>query len=113
MIIDEEAYLEHHGVKGQKWGVRNNKRFQKQQDRIRRVASGTGSKADKLIVGSFRVPIFRLVTGKGLRGGAQKQLEAQEKRKKKIQAGHKKVEDLILRSQGVNVRDIDFSFQRG
>ena len=25
MIINEDVYLEHYGVKGQKWGVRNNK----------------------------------------------------------------------------------------
>lgn len=33
MIIDEDVFLEHHGVKGQKWGVR---RAQRKLDRANR-----------------------------------------------------------------------------
>ncbi len=41
MIIDEDIYLEHWGVKGMKWGIRNNQSSNKK-------VSKTGSKSKKL-----------------------------------------------------------------
>lgn len=49
MIVDEEvqSFLEHHGVKGQKWGVRN--KFNKTKSFIKKhkkgIAIGTGGLA--------------------------------------------------------------------
>lgn len=42
MIIDEAVYLEHHGVKGQKWGVRKDRGHEGHSARTREIA-----KADK------------------------------------------------------------------
>lgn len=48
MIIDEEVYLEHHGVKGQKWGVRNDPKFGSRAKKVftprlaKRVGIGLG-----------------------------------------------------------------------
>ena len=46
MIIDEDTYLSHVGVKGMKWGVR---RAQNRDARTERLKSGKASVKDKLI----------------------------------------------------------------
>jgi hypothetical protein len=46
MIIDKDAYLEHFGVRGMKWGVR---RAQNRDARTERLKSGKASVKDKLI----------------------------------------------------------------
>jgi len=53
VIITEDAYMEHHGVKGQKWGVR--------KDRAVRVskAVGRGSKKTAIVVGRGARGTFR------------------------------------------------------
>ena len=56
MIINEDAYLEHYGVKGMKWGVRKEQRAykmkrtaeQKMENKARRKA-GKGTKAGKKV----------------------------------------------------------------
>lgn len=125
MIIDEELYnfLEHHGVKGMKWGQRKSmsldsrspryqKRVAKQQkllDRMRRVAAGNASRGDKFIVGAFRTTIANQVLGKGLQGGTARQLGQLQKEQDKINAGKRKTSDILKRSAGVNVRYLTYS----
>ncbi len=41
MLIDEDIYLEHYGVKGMQWGIRNDRRSQ----RSNKVASKSTSKS--------------------------------------------------------------------
>jgi hypothetical protein len=104
-------FLEHYGVKGQKWGIRR-RRIAKQQkriDRLRRVEVGKGSKTDKFIAGYAQVPLQNLILGKGLKGGAARTLNKTRDTKTKILNGERKTQDLLNRALGVNVRDLDFS----
>lgn len=47
-MTEIDDILEHHGIKGQKWGVRRDARALETSARLRRVANGTGSKRDKI-----------------------------------------------------------------
>lgn len=51
--MEVEDFLEHHGIKGQRWGIRR-----ENLDRISRVAKGTGRVAKRVA----------LATGRGARG---------------------------------------------
>lgn len=37
MIIEESTYLQHHGIKGMRWGVRKEKALAKEQDHVKEV----------------------------------------------------------------------------
>lgn len=125
--------LEHHGVKGMKWGVRNprtglystpggtqvpfrrsRRAFQQQRgvDRLRRVEAGrtTGAnratKTDKFIVSMFQIPTVDLLS-EGIQGGSHVTLERRRIHKKKILSGKRKVADILGRAQGINIRDVN------
>ena len=133
MILQEDInFLEHYGKKGMKWGVRKannakaaakarkansvrpgnrkNEDAQKRLDQVRRVASGKGSAADKLIVGAFKLPVQDLVLGGGLRGGAQVNLDRSANLKKKINAGKSRTTDRMLRLGGYDIRELNYSY---
>jgi hypothetical protein len=115
MQIDEDAYLEHVGVKGMKWGVRRKikrtARQQKSVDRVRRVATGTASKRDKLFAATFQIPVTDLIAAKGsLSKSGQRILTRADSNKAKIEAGKMKTTDFLMRLQGVNIRDLDFAY---
>lgn len=68
MIIDEEVYLTHYGVKGQKWGVIN--KFKKWNDRRRisieanKLKSGNSqAQAKKQAAGQLKVENVLLAAG--------------------------------------------------
>ena len=70
-----DSYFEHHGVKGQKWGIRNAKqrriaRQQKIIDSDKRVAKGTGSALDKTRA-ALQISGLDVARGKGLQGGVK------------------------------------------
>ena len=109
MIVDQDIYdhLEHHGVKGMRWGVRRRiARQQKNIDRLRRTASGTGNIRDRT-ASALLTPV---------RGGAQKsaqrQLDANQRIQKDILAGKRKARDILLRAGGVNVRYLNYSYSK-
>lgn len=126
MTLDE--FLEHHGVKGQKWGVRraekraakgpnrfgnrNTAQFQRRTDRVARVASGKASVGDQLKAGLFNVPLANIVAEGSLRGGSALTLERNARVQAKIVAGKKNATDTLLRLQGVDIRELDFSFDK-
>ncbi len=122
---EDVEFLEHFGVKGMKWGVRrvnsdgnarnlgnrNNDRAQKLFDRISRVASGNASKRDKLITGLYNVNVTDLVRAKGSVQGASKLvLDRATKNQAKIANGKNKVNDILAKVYGVNVSQLDFSY---
>lgn len=133
-LSDDEIddYFEHHGVKGMKWGQRkaqgrvdkanrraenspdrlgnrNNQAFQRKVDRVKRVAGGTASKADKARAFLFDIPPGHIVKeGLSLKGGAQSILDMNKKSQKKIESGKSHTIDVLNRIGGIDVREIDF-----
>lgn len=118
--IDE--YFEHHGVKGQKWGVRraalrsakgpnrfgnrNNPQVQRKIDRVHRVAKGKGSTGDMIKAGLFDVPLVDIVAELSLSGGAQRSLERVKRHQDKVKAGKNNIADMLNRLGGVDVREL-------
>lgn len=93
--------LEHFGKKGMKWGVRR----QKDLDRITRVASGHGSKLDKINVGLTRVSSANVRKQKGLQGAAKVKVRELEVRKARILKGKATVGDLLAIHGGDRIVD--------
>lgn len=116
---DYEAFLEHHGVLGQKWGVHRERARQRriatQQhniNRLKRVALGKKSrvhKGDAFVASMYQIPIKDIIIGKGTKGGARRVLERQQRRKRQIEAGHLKALDILNKAFGIDVRTLDFN----
>lgn len=110
--MNVDQFLEHHGVKGQKWGVRKTRRIHNQQvrvDRFRRAEAGKATGTDKFILSMFRIPVVTLVSEGGVSGASEAILNRERRRKQKIVAGEAKVRDILLRAQGVDVRTLNFA----
>lgn len=101
-LYEEErsAHLEHFGVKGMKWGQRNNKRIQKRLDRTKRVRDGSASTKDKVATA--------YIQGVYTKKGAARVLDRGARQQAKILDGKKKASDLMLRFGGINVRDLNY-----
>lgn len=65
MIIEEEYYLEHFGVKGMKWGVRRQRRV----ERLARAGQKNSPYATRTRASQNLGPVD-LIRGRGVRGGA-------------------------------------------
>lgn len=75
--------IEHHGIKGMKWGVHK----QKQLDRANRVAAGKGSTLDKLRVYG-NVSLFDLIKTRKAKSVAAGQAAMLHNQKKRILSGN-------------------------
>lgn len=96
MILTEDDYLQHFGVKGMKWGVRRQRRL----DRASRVASGKASKGEKfafMMLDTSRASVSR---NKGIQGAAASRVRELQSRKDRIQSGQAKVKDFIALNGG-------------
>lgn len=101
MSDEVDDFLEHHGVKGMKWGARR----QRSLDRIERVANSTASTRDKLHA-LTQVPTLNIVKGKGLSGGAKITAEKRKARRDRIQSGQGTVKDLLVQLGTVRIADL-------
>lgn len=95
-------FLEHHGVKGQRWGIRKApqrlSRFDEQNigrlSRATRVAKGTGSVGDKTKT-LGRQSLVSLIRGGGLKGAAANDVAQLTARRKRIKQGKATVIDIL------------------
>jgi hypothetical protein len=101
VIIDEEAYLEHVGVKGMRWGVRRARRTE------RLVRGGTvGSGTASWLRATKRVGPVDLIRGGGVRGAAARKSMREIQRSKRIATGKASVKDQIVRVGSTRARDL-------
>ena len=90
IVISEDAYLSHYGVKGMRWGVRR----QRKLDSLKRVAEGTGSLNDK--IGALNnVSLYKLAKHKGFRKAVGAEVKRQEEMKARLEAGEAKASDIL------------------
>lgn len=87
--IDE--FLEHHGVKGQKWGIRNQQRL----DRVARVARGTATRGERTSFALTETSAVSLLRNRGIQGAAIARERELRARKKRILAGKASVLDFL------------------
>lgn len=93
---DVDAFIEHYGVKGMRWGVRGTRRVQKRLDRANRLLEGKGSVKDHILRPAF--------TKKGINRQLQRGADDQAK----ILAGKKKVGNAIAVASGVRIKDLNY-----
>lgn len=102
-----EAVIAHFGVKGMKWGVRKtyNQRQGARVARLDRVASGTGSRGDK-IRALAETSAAELVVNKGLKNTARKHSDATKAHLIRINTGKAKTLDLVQMYGSMSVGDL-------
>ncbi len=110
--MNPDDNLEHHGVKGMKWGSRRGKsnktpfrqkQFQKVVNSTKRVSKGKGSILDKFIAGTLGMPPPAIIEGKGLRGGAQITMKKLREQQTKKRAVDSMFDSKVL---GVKIKDL-------
>ena len=84
MTTDQEVddFLEHYGVKGMKWGKRNQKRL----DRAKRVASGKASLRQKTAFALTDTSSASINRNNGLAGAGRVRAQELQRRKTRINA---------------------------
>ena len=117
----------HYGVKGMKWGVRRSQaqldksagrktsgtrrrsvnRLQRVGARTSRVAKGTGSIRDTIAELAVTPPI-RLLTSKGLKGAANKNLESIKKDIDKLESGSRGIRAIRQMSWDANLASVAY-----
>jgi len=107
MIIEEDVheFLEHHGVKGQKWGVRKDRHTQKVErqqariDRLKRIATGTKRPGD----------FYK--SGGATKGYAEATLDRALRDQQAFARGERKVRNFLYKLQGVDYAELNFRFK--
>jgi hypothetical protein len=93
-----DAYFEHHGVKGMRWGerraTRKTARVQGRIDRTKRIAKGTASTRDRVLGSAFT------------KKGANRQLQRFANQQAKLKEGNYRVTKALHRMQGIKVNDL-------
>lgn len=105
----DEHFLEHYGVKGMKWGQRRHLNIQKRIDMQRRVATGTGSRGDKLASGYNAInanPIS--VVKRGFSGTAERNVMKAAELQTKVANGEAKVTKMLLKLSGVKIEKLNY-----
>ena len=124
MNIDQDAYLEHFGVKGMKWGQRrdrltdtsprlgnrNNKRVQKRLNRMKRVATGKATTLDKLTNAAFDLNIYDLMNEGSVKGANAAMLDRGARLQGRIISGKSKTTDLLTRMSGIDIKQLDYNY---
>ncbi len=96
-----EDWLEHHGVKGQQWGVRRNRRA----NSLAEVGSGKGTTTQKLRALATMTPLD-ILRGRGLKTAARIRSTRQLARNERVKEGEASVKDKIAFYGGSRYQDI-------
>ena len=96
-----DAYFEHAGVKGMKWGQRRTKKAQGRVDKIKIVASGNATRREGANAG------YRYLRKEKQQRSAQKTLISWKKTQTKVNSGKSKVSDILLKAGGINIRELN------
>lgn len=124
-VLQEDIdFLEHHGVKGMRWGVRNDKenrsakklekrtrRVQNRVDSTRRVARGKGTTGDKLNMALNNYTLVDAVKGRGLTRTAQARLDRAQLMQSRIANGEMRVTAMLQKMGGVPMSAINYSYK--
>jgi len=94
-------WLEHHGVKGQQWGVRR----QRRAGMLKKVGQGKGTRSEKIRAG-MQVSALDLVRGKGFKGAARVRGERQVARNDRMKKGEASIKDRMAYIGGTRAQDI-------
>jgi hypothetical protein len=100
-MLTVDDILEHHGVKGQQWGVRRARRT----ERLAR-AGAKDSSAITRVRALGRLGPVDLVRGRGIRGGAQRKTTREASRAQRIKTGNATVKDQIIRLGSTRMQDV-------
>lgn len=103
MTTDQEVedFIEHFGVRGQKWGVRRNRRA----NNLVKVGTGNASRSAKIRAGVTTSPLD-LIRGRGFKGGAARRGERQISRNARVKSGESSVKDKLVYYGGTKYQDI-------
>lgn len=97
--------LSHYGVKGMKWGVSRSR--SKREGRLERVASGKGSKMDKLRVAATEVSSMSVAKNGGLKGAAANKVANMKAVDARLaERGQASVGDILKRFGGDRLVDL-------
>lgn len=94
-------WLEHHGVKGQKWGVRR----QRRANLLNKVGAGKGTPTEKLRAAA-QVSVLDVARGRGFKGAARVRGARQTARNDRIKKGEGTVRDGLAYYGGTRFQDI-------
>ena len=110
MIIMQEDvdFLEHFGVKGQKWGVRKlqdrtarkTAKVQKNIDLVEKVAKGTATKKEALVIGNR--------TGAISKKSAKEILNSSSAQRQKVINGESKVLAMLYKTKGIDANALKY-----
>ena len=101
MIITEEVYLEHFGVKGMKWGVRRDRRAQTHA----KVGRGEGTRGERLR-SAVQIGPKDFIKGRGLQGAARIKGARQLERNARVRSGQGSVRDKLAYVGGTRYQDM-------
>ena len=109
MIVDEEVYLdhelkdffEHHGIKGQKWGVRKYRRMETHA----KVGRGMGRTGER-VRSAVNVGPIDLVKGRGFKGGARRRAARQKIAFDRVGTGKTTARNILTRVAAKRFQDI-------
>lgn len=103
MTIDQEVedILEHFGVRGQKWGVRRERRA----NLLVKVGEGKATRIEKIRAGAT-TSALDLYRGKGFKGGAAIRGARTISRNARVKSGESSVRDKLVYYGGTKYQDV-------
>lgn len=99
--MEVEEFLEHHGIKGQKWGIR---RLRRAELFKRASKPNSGIAKTRAITGGLG-PID-LIKGRGISGGSDRKFKRISSRETRIRNGKSHISDKIIHYGSTRIEDL-------